>query len=158
MYRADAQLAVVQELRQPQALGSGVGEVDRVAHATFEQIQVVRAADAGDEHVQVVNFLGSTSARLRDRKSACFWLSPSRATRSPGALSASQAGMISSVGGTRPRATLATPVQAASLVFAADVPAGVHRIQNRPSRQCRPLARPPREILAEVGFADPPLK
>ena len=53
-------------------------------------------------------FSGFTAARLRDRKSACFWLSPSRATRSPGATSASNAGTISSVGRTRPRATLAT--------------------------------------------------
>ena len=30
---------------------------------------------------------GSQSARVLDRKSACFWLSPSSATRSPGRMS-----------------------------------------------------------------------
>ena len=32
---------------------------------------------------------GSQPARVRDRKSACFWLSPSSATRSPGRMTAS---------------------------------------------------------------------
>ena len=46
------------------------------------------AADARDDHVQVVDLAGSTCASERDRKSACFWLLPSRTTRSPGAISA----------------------------------------------------------------------
>jgi hypothetical protein len=54
---ADPQLTVLQELRHPQALGPGVGEVNPRGDAVLEQVKVIRAADAGDEHVQVVDLL-----------------------------------------------------------------------------------------------------
>src|SRR5580658_4974334 len=48
------------------------------------------------------NFFGSTLTKERDRKSACFWLSPSSTIRSPGAISTSRDSTNFSFGSSRP--------------------------------------------------------
>ncbi|MNZ25712.1 hypothetical protein D3C78_428820 [compost metagenome] len=51
---ADFQQAVLQQLADAQALRTGEGEVELAGDAPFEQVQVLGAADAGHDHVQVV--------------------------------------------------------------------------------------------------------
>ncbi|MNP31014.1 hypothetical protein D3C76_1241170 [compost metagenome] len=58
MDRADFQQAVFEQLADAQALGAGEGEVELARDATLEQVQVLGAADAGHDHVQVVQLAG----------------------------------------------------------------------------------------------------
>ncbi|MCY1372873.1 hypothetical protein D9M69_601100 [compost metagenome] len=55
---ADFQQAVFQQLADAQALRTGEGEVELAGDAPFEQVQVLGAADAGHDHVQVVQPAG----------------------------------------------------------------------------------------------------
>ena len=52
--RADFQQAVFEQLADAQALGAGEGEIELAGDAAFEQVQMLGAADAGHDHVQVV--------------------------------------------------------------------------------------------------------
>ena len=58
MYRTNFENAVLQELRNAQALRAGVGEVELARDAMFEQVEMLRAADAGNDHVQLVDDVG----------------------------------------------------------------------------------------------------
>ncbi len=55
---ADFQQAVFQQLADAQALRAGEGEVELARDLPFEQVQVLGAADAGHDHVQVVQLAG----------------------------------------------------------------------------------------------------
>lgn len=56
--RADLQQAVFEQLADAQALRAGEGEVELARDAQFEQVEMLRAADAGHDHVQVVQLAG----------------------------------------------------------------------------------------------------
>ena len=98
--RADLQQAVFEQLADAQALRAGEGEVELARDAQFEQVEMLRAADAGHDHVQVVQLAGIDPRQRTGEESACFWLLPSSTTRSPGAISASSAATRRSRGST----------------------------------------------------------
>gem|GEM_PF-6418854 len=54
----DFQQAVFQQLADAQALRTGEGEVELARDLPFEQVQMLGAADAGHDHVQVVQLAG----------------------------------------------------------------------------------------------------
>ena len=54
MNGADVDLAVLDEVRQPHALGAGESEIDLAGDAPLEQRQMFRPADARDQQVQVM--------------------------------------------------------------------------------------------------------
>ncbi len=56
--RADLQQAVFEQLADAQTLRAGEGEVELARDAQFEQVEMLRAADAGHDHVQVVQLAG----------------------------------------------------------------------------------------------------
>ena len=64
---ADFEQAVFEQLADAQALGAGEGEVELAGDATFEQIKMLGAADAGHDHVQIVQ-LGRVGLGQRARK------------------------------------------------------------------------------------------
>ncbi|KAF1053879.1 MAG: hypothetical protein GAK43_01201 [Stenotrophomonas maltophilia] len=64
---ADFQLVVFEQLADAQALGAGEGEVQLARDAVLEQVEVLGAADAGHDHVQVVDLLRiETGQRARE--------------------------------------------------------------------------------------------
>ncbi|MNS60447.1 hypothetical protein D3C72_934460 [compost metagenome] len=57
MNGADFELAVLQQLRNTQALGSGEGEIEFAGDALFEDIEMLAATDAWHDHMQVMHDL-----------------------------------------------------------------------------------------------------
>jgi hypothetical protein len=55
---ADLHLAVLHQLRDPEALGAGEAEVQLAGDAFLEQRDVVRAGDGVDDDVEIVDLLG----------------------------------------------------------------------------------------------------
>ena len=55
---AHLQHAVLQQLRDAQALGAGKGEIELVGDAALEQVEVLRQAYARHDHVQFIDLVG----------------------------------------------------------------------------------------------------
>jgi hypothetical protein len=56
--RADLQRALLQELRDAQALRAGEREIELAGDAALEQVEVLRQADARHDHVQALHLAG----------------------------------------------------------------------------------------------------
>ena len=74
--RSDIKLLVLKELSNSQALRAGVGKINPVRDAVLEKVQVLRPADAGNQHVNIMNLPGINLCQGAGKKIGLFLIIP----------------------------------------------------------------------------------
>src|SRR5260370_34251066 len=76
MDRSDIKLLVLKELSDSQALRAGVGKINLVRDAVLEKVQMLRPANAGNQHVNFMNLPGIDLCQGARKKIGLFLIIP----------------------------------------------------------------------------------